>query len=81
LQRGDENEGITIDKTNNWRRSKKVRKPPIQLQDFVYYAHTFLAGSIEPFNVKEVLGSSNSKYWQEAMNNEYESLIKTTFAF
>jgi hypothetical protein len=81
LQRGDENEGITIEKTNNWRRSKKVRKPPIRLQDFVYYAHTFLARSIEPFNVKEVLGSSNSKYWQEAMNNEYESLIKTTFAF
>ncbi len=54
---------------------------PIGLQDYVYYAHAFLVESTKPFNVKEMLASSNSKYWQEAMNNEYDSLIKTTLAF
>jgi hypothetical protein len=81
LQRGDENEGITNDKYKYWRRSKRVRKLPIGLQDYVYYAHAFLVESTKPFNVKEMLASSNSKYWQEAMNNEYDSLIKTTLAF
>ncbi len=60
---------------------KESKKPPIQLQDYVYYAHAFLVESTKTSNVKEALASSNSKYWQEAINNEYKFIIKITLVF
>ena len=62
------------------RKSQRETAPPDRLGvivgDWWSYAYVAISDEDEPKNMNEAINGKNSKYWKDAAENEYQSLLK-----